>query len=399
MKMYDTAVIGSGIVGMAAAYELTLRGRKVALIDTGLGHGASTANSSTLLMVGEKDDMVFDLRRKGLQKYETMEERLGRNVGFAPLPMIGLMEEESEKRMAEKEQAFYSSFGFRYRILDRAQLHEMVPQLNMDGIVGGSCYDQWKIDPMQVIYAHFLKAKELGMDHYFGSGAVDFCTEGGRITAVKTAEETVHAEKFVLSAGAWSRALMAKLGIDLPVYYLHGSAMICERGKLDLDCAVSLFTSERAALEAEATALAHKYGWENVPRREATEFGILPDSNGNLLIAQKSHAEAKIDRRLPTEYAHVMAQRMEKYFPGLCGGRVLRAWLCPTPFPADGEPYFGFVAAYPNLFCAAGLTSALLPGPAAGELIAKILTDGTCPYDLAPYDPMRNMRKCETFAL
>ena len=136
-----------------------------------------------------------------------------------------------------------------------------------------------------------------------------------------------------------------------------------------------------------------EYGWENIPRREAREFGILPDSNGNLLIAQKSHAEAKIDRRLPVEYAHVMAEMMEKYFPGLCCGRVLRAWICPTPFPDDGNPYFGFVKAHPNLFCAAGLTSALLPGPAAGELMAKILTGETCPYDLTPYDPMRGMKK------
>ncbi len=392
MKTYDVAVMGSGIVGMAAAYELSLRGERVALIDTGLGHGASTANSSTLLMVGEKNDMVFDLRQKGLEKYKTMEERLGRDVGFSDLPMIGIMEREEEMRLAEKEQAFYTSFGYDYRILDRETLREMVPELNMEGIIGGSCYGQWKIDPMQVIYAHFLKARERGLDHYFGSGALDFRREKGRITAVETAEGEVRADRFVLSAGAWSRGLMAKLGIDLPVYYLHGSAMICERGKLNLDYAVSLFTSERAALEAEASALAKEYGWENIPRREAKEFGILPDSNGNLLIAQKSHAEAPITRRLPAEYAHVMAQMMEQYFPGLCHGRVLRAWLCPTPFPADGEPYFGFVGDYPNLFCAAGLTSALLPGPAAGELIAKILTGEGCPYDLTPYDPMRAMR-------
>lgn len=393
MKTYDVAVIGSGIVGMTAAYELSLRGQKVALIDTGLAHGASTANSSTLLMVGEKNDMVFDLRGKGLEKYKTMEARLGRDVGFYDLPMIGIMEKESEKALAQKEQEFYTSFGYDYRILDRETLHEMVPQLNMEGIVGGSCYAQWKIDPMQVIYAHFLKAKEHGMDHYFGSGATDFRVEGGRIAAVKTAEGEVQAGRYILAAGAWSRALMAKLHIDLPVYYLHGSAMICERGKLDLPCAVSLFTSERAMLEAEATALAGEYGWEDIPRCEAREFGILPDSNGNLLIAQKSHAESKIDRRLPVEYAHVMAEMMEKYFPGLCHGRVLRAWICPTPFPDDGNPYFGFVKAYPNLFCAAGLTSALLPGPAAGELMAKLLTGESCPYDLAPYDPMRGMKK------
>jgi sarcosine oxidase subunit beta len=247
MKTYDTAVIGSGLVGLSAAYELAKAGQKVALIEArGLSSGSSSANTGLLLFEGEQDENIFAICADGVKAYEGLADELGRDIGFSSLPFLSVFTNDDERRLAEKSAAFYSSRGYDYRLLSAAEVKEFDPLLNAEGILGGALFRQWRMDPLKTVFAWFARARELGMDWLPFSKAEGFTSKGGRILSVKTQTGEIRAGQYLAAAGAWTRELFKTLGIFLPDYYIHGAAMVLERRNPEpLNHAAAGFTSPR----------------------------------------------------------------------------------------------------------------------------------------------------------
>ncbi len=390
MKTYDVVVIGSGLIGVSTAYEMAKIGRSVALLDAkGLSAGASTANTGMLLFEGADHGTAFDLCSDSIREYRQLEEELGHKTGFQKLGLITFFEEENEASLARPFSDFYRENGFASEILSAREVHELEPGLKMDTIVGGMFLEQWQMDPMEVIYGYFLKAREYGAEWFPCCGAEDFVVENGKITAVKTPCGNISGGQYVVAAGAWTRDLLKKLGIVIPEYYINGAAMICERGKVDLHHALYPYSTPRVAMEQNSSRLIAELGWENIPKQNTNEFVTLPDVNGNLMIAQRSHVYPGYTQHVPTDYIRDMAQNMLKYFPGFAESRVIRSWITPVPFVPGGDPFFGFAKPYDNLFISSGFASVLIMTPMIAKMTRAML-DGKHPgYEVGGWDPMR----------
>ncbi|MBQ3103476.1 MAG: FAD-binding oxidoreductase [Oscillospiraceae bacterium] len=390
MKSYDVVVIGSGLIGVATAYEAVKSGRRTALLDAkGLSAGASSANASMLLLEGSCDCAAFSICMDAVALYERLDEELGCQTGFGELGHISLLEKESEFAPAAAASAFYRSRGLDSAILAREEVARREPGLNLKTVLGGMSLRQWRIDPIGTVAGYFHAARALGLDWYPHCAAEEFITQGDRLLAVKTPQGDIAGGQFVVAAGAWTRELLAKLRLFIPEYHITGAAMICERGAVELRHAVYPFTSPRVAMEQRAAKRIAQVGWERLEREHANEFVVVPDANGNLLVCQRSHASAEFVSRVPTEYMRDMAQNALKYFPAFASARVLRSWMAPVPFVPDGAPFFGFAAPYGNLFISSGFGSVLIMAPAIAKLTSRLLGGGTVPYDLGAFDPMR----------
>jgi D-amino-acid dehydrogenase len=211
-----------------------------------------------------------------------------------------------------------------------------------------------------------LYVKDLAA-HAVSNGAIllqadvtDFVVTAGKITALRAGGETIDCSDVVICAGAWSKPLAAKLGINVPL------------------------ESERGY---------HIELWEpNITPRSpamiaASKFVISP-MEGRLRLAgivEFGGLEAKASRK-PFE---LLLQNVKSAIPGITW-KETSEWMGHRPAPADSIPVIGPV---PNIKGAwlgfghhhIGLTA----GPKTGRLLAQLVSGKSPNIDLAPYAPSR----------
>ena len=165
--------------------------------------------------------------------------------------------------------------------------------------------------------------------------------------------------------------------------------MVLERGGQELRNAVSPFTSPRIAMEKQATAAIETIGWENLPIQNADEFVIVPDTNDNLVVAQRSVIKREISSHMPVDYLKDMCRNVCYWFPDLAERRVIRSWITPVPFVPDRQPFWGRVQPYENLVIASGFCSVLIMAPVIGETNRMLLLGQKPQYQMEQFLPNR----------
>ncbi|MEL7153783.1 MAG: FAD-binding oxidoreductase, partial [Pseudomonadota bacterium] len=114
--------------------------------------------------------------------------------------------------------ALQSSMGARVDLLDRAGLKERFPSINGDDIAVAvhSPDDAW-VNPHAALMGLRNKARSLGVRD-LQDRVVDWQADGqvGRSVTLESCGQ-IHADTFVLSAGAWSASLGDMIGLSLPV--------------------------------------------------------------------------------------------------------------------------------------------------------------------------------------
>jgi sarcosine oxidase subunit beta len=392
MNCYDTAVIGSGLVGAATAYELVKAGQKVVLIDrAGLSSGSSSANTGLLLYESGEDEELFKMCANGVEAHKGLPEELGRETGFSALPFLSFFTKDEERAAAEKAAAFYTSHGHDYSLFPADEVQKRDPLIRAEGILGGALFTQWRIDPLKTVFAFFARARELGMDWLPYTAVTGFESAGGRILAIKTRSGEIRAGQYLAAAGAWTREILSALGINLPEYYIQGAAMVLERGAVrGMDHASSFVTSPRLLMERWAGEFIRAGGgWENIPPQRADDFLICPDANGNLLVAQHSIVSPRIIPRIPIDFLKNLCRNVLRWYPSLAGVRIIRSWICPVPFVVDAQACFGFVHPFETLAVSSGYGSVLIMAPVLGRMGADLLLRRPVAYDIRSFDPNR----------
>ncbi|WP_161555725.1 NAD(P)/FAD-dependent oxidoreductase [Mangrovicoccus ximenensis] len=181
--------------------------------------------------------------------------------------------------------------------------------------------------------------------------------EGWKVT---TSAGTHQAEKVVISAGAWSRALLAPLGLRLP--------LLAERG-YHIEISDPGVTLNNSFTDVEATVVASSMqgGLRVAGTAEFGGIDAAPDPSREAIFR-------KIARGICPDVADSPA----------------RMWMGRRPTLPDSLPALGAFPAHPGLFAAFGHSHhGLMMAPKTGEVIAELATGGDPGIDMAPYDPLR----------
>src|ERR1700742_963427 len=140
MRRFDAIVIGGGLVGTAIAYGLTEPGLRVGLIDEGdVAFRASRGNFGLVWVQSKGLGAPHYQRwtRRSAEEWPALAAELGGRAGIdvGLLQIGGLQlclgeaEVEKRRRMMEQIRAEAGNFGFDYRMIDHAELADMLPGL------------------------------------------------------------------------------------------------------------------------------------------------------------------------------------------------------------------------------------------------------------------------------
>lgn len=232
LKTADVIIVGGGVHGLAAAYELAKAGVDVALFEKGyLGSGQSSRCAAGLRQhFGTETNLR--LAKYNLTVLPTLEQELdtGMKLEFTQWGYMWVGYSEECMAQLKKNVDLQVSLDIPSVMFTPDEIHARWPYLKLDGILGAAfCGDDGHINPQTTCLAYGHAARRLGAKVMPHKPVAKLLAEHGKIKGVITEDgEEWHAPKMLLSSGAWCHPLAKEIGIDIPVYPERHNCLITE---------------------------------------------------------------------------------------------------------------------------------------------------------------------------
>lgn len=203
--------------------------------------------------------------------------------------------------------------------------------------------------------------------HFEESGGIilqatfeEFIVEGNRVKAIRTSDSTIDCSAAVVATGVWSKELLKKLGLNIP--------MESERGYH-----IELY--EPSVMPAAPTMIA------------AGKFVMTP-MDGRLRLAGVVEF-AGLEAGASKKPLDLIRGYVEKLVPDLTWGES-KEWLGHRPAPIDSVPLIGELPGTKGVFVGFGHQHVGLSGGAkTGRLISQLISGDSIDIDMLPYSPTR----------
>ena len=201
----EVAIVGAGLLGLAAARVLFGRGRDVVVLEQAqIGHpGAGSKGSCRIFRLGYPDpDYVAAARRAG-QLWRDLEAESGRQLHW-PTPQLSF-----GPGMADVQRALQAA-GIPGELLPAAEVAARFPALR----VGGPALLEPESAAIAADQALEMLAARAG-EIRTGVRVIRIADDGRQVT-LDTSAGPVTARTAIVTAGPWARGLLAPLGVALP---------------------------------------------------------------------------------------------------------------------------------------------------------------------------------------
>ncbi|MGV8940519.1 MAG: D-amino acid dehydrogenase [Lysobacter sp.] len=147
----------------------------------------------------------------------------GRQLGT-----VQLFRTQAQLDGAAKDIPVLKAYGVPYELLDPAGIVRVEPALAgvVDSLVGALRLPNDETGDCELFTRRLaLMAQQAGVEFRFGATVDRLEASGGRVTGVSIDGRLERADRYVLALGSYCPALLAPLGIDLPVYPLKGYSL------------------------------------------------------------------------------------------------------------------------------------------------------------------------------
>ena len=354
----EIVIVGGGVMGLSIAYHLARRGMTdVVVIERGyLAEGASGRNGggvrqqwSTEINIRLMQDSVELCRRFAVD--------LGVNVWFRQGGYLFLARSAKEVARLEKNIALQNRFGVQTRMLEPREAQDIVPELDLDGIVGASYNPSDGIlFPWPFLWGYARQAAALGVRIFTQTpvGGLEPLAGGGY--TVHTPRGAIRARRVINACGAWSPKLAQMIGVTVPTWPIRHEICSSEPLKPFLRPMVSELTS---GLYCSQSMRGEIVGGVSLPGHGSTY------AMGSTL-----------------EFLATYSRRLARLMPILGDIKILRQWAGPYDQSPDGNPIVGPAPDHPDFYLACGFVGhGFMMAPIVGKLYAEWLT-GRKPHEI-----------------
>ena len=231
--MADVVIIGSGVIGLSLAYELSGRGVRVVVLERGaLGQEASWAGAGILPPgnVEGATDPLAKLRAHSCTMYKSWSEQLREETGIdngyrrsGGLEVAVDEHDVSDLRAAADD---WAAEGIRSEEVDPAAIQDLEPSLSDRIRLAYHLPEMAQVRNPRHLKALASACARRGVELRSGVAVHGFECSGGHVKAVRTVDGTVGGEKFVAASGAWTRALLADVGVTVRIKPIRGQIVL-----------------------------------------------------------------------------------------------------------------------------------------------------------------------------
>jgi sarcosine oxidase subunit beta len=354
---WEVAIVGGGVVGLAAATYLCRAGvRDVFVIERlpGPGQGStSRANGGVRAQFTTKVNIEFSaFSIAEIEALQRETQGLPGLVQAGYLFITGKPEGEARLRAAFSLQR---SLGVASEWLSPEQVLKLAPFLKPDGIRAGTFHAKdGFIDPHGVVQAYHAVSRRLGASFAFDTAVASIRRGADGRFELLTSGSPILARWLVNAAGADAASVAAMLGVELPVWPV----------RRNLAC-----TDPVSGLP------------DVIPMCVDVDTGVLVRrESGGCLIAY-SDPEDKAGREMTVDprFLEAVAERIGNRFAFLSEVPIdpKKCWAGLYPETGDHHAIVGETPGMPRFLQAVGFGGhGIMHAPAAAKAIAEIVTLG-----------------------
>lgn len=211
METYDVIVIGVGGMGSATVYHLARRGARVLGVEQfDIPHelGSSHGNSRIIRLAYAEDPRYVPFLRRAYELWRELEADVGERLLITTSGIDAGFEDSATVEGALRSCAIHD---LPHEILDAAALGRRFPGYRLDSrMVGVVQPEAGFLLPERCIIAHVRAARALGADVHASERAMGWDVDESGVV-VSTNRRSYRANRLVITAGPWARALVPAL--------------------------------------------------------------------------------------------------------------------------------------------------------------------------------------------
>lgn len=378
VKSTDVVIIGAGILGCSAAYELAKRGRKIVLLDAGsIGQGTSTKSFSWINATSKTNHKgYFELNAQGLDMYRAMANKWGaEKVGLHQSGMLEWADASDGLGLKAIRQTVktLAAWGYSIQALDHKSLEKLEPNVHFGDGAEGYLADKdcWLDVP---VYLRFLLREIRASSGQLleNCRALELLADdNGKILGVRTEKGRIDCAKVVVATGADTPQTLSQLtghegfSTHFPIRQASGLLVYTPPVSPSLVTHV-MYPSDRHGLHIRPTS----------------EGGLLlgaDDTDG--IISEATTVKAQ------RQAINILLQRVQQLIPEFAGVDIIdqcHAVIGMRAVPSDEHSIAGPMLAAEGLYIV--LThSGISLAPILGKLIADCIDSNMLPNQLRPF--------------
>ena len=372
---FDVVVIGGGVIGLAAAWKMAVRGMAVAVVDPEPGRGASWAAAGMLAPVSEVwhgEEALLALNLASARRWPAfaadLAEAVGRPIGYRPSGTLAVAADDGDRAWAEELYHFQHELGLDVEWLTGRQARDLEPSIAPGVRAAIWVSGDHQVDNRLLVGALLDAAGDAGVTlHRRQAVALECCA--GAVSGVRLAGGTaLRAATVVLAAGSWSSQVDGVPAGAVPVRPVKGQIL-------------RLLPSERApVLTRTVRGIVQGSSVYVVPREDGT------------VVVGATVEERGFDTAPTAGAVYELLRDAHRVVPGITEMVLGDVSTGLRPGSPDNAPIVGEASAcgVDGLVVATGhYRQGILLAPLTAAAVTAVVAGDEPPPEMAPFGPGR----------
>ena len=361
----EVVIVGGGVIGTSILFNLGRLGvTDTLLLERDVLGSGSTGRSQAICRMHYSNPVTAKMAWESLSIFKHFNEKVGGESGFVETGYLVVVNGE-ERGGLERNVALQVGLGIDTMQVTASDLQDIAPMVSVtEGEVMAWEPQSGYADPYMVTTSYSAAAREMGAQVVLRNPATEVEVSGGRVKAVVTADGRVETPVAVVAAGPWSKMVLAKMGIDVPLVPVRHQVASLSRpvDKLPLHPTVGDI---------------------------AQSFSFRPDGSSLTMMGFGPEEEVELETYNQGVDMEVLADalgRLARRIPAMADTEFRTGWSGLFTVTPDWHPILDAVPGIDGLYCAVGFSGhGFKLSPMIGVTMAELIVKGASKsVDISP---------------